>query len=126
MRPLAIVAVLCLAAVPSTAAPRRGEVPAATPAGKPVDCLATYQIRQSRVRSDSVIDFELRNGKTYRNTLPQSCPRLGFEERFAYQTTINQLCSTDIITVLSVAAPSAGASCGLGKFQPVTIPKRAR
>lgn len=126
MRPLAIAAVVALATAPSTAAPRRGEVPVANPAGKPVDCLATYQIRQSRVRSDSVIDFELRNGKTYRNTLPQSCPRLGFEERFAYQTTINQLCSTDIITVLSVVTPSAGASCGLGKFQPVTIPKRAR
>ena len=126
MRPLAIAAVLCLAALPSTAAPRRGEVPAATPAGKPVDCLPVYQIRQSRVRNDSVIDFELRNGKTYRNTLPQSCPRLGFEERFGYRTTISQLCSTDIITVLSVAAPVAGASCGLGRFQPVTIAKSKR
>ena len=131
MRPLATAAVLLLAAsssvaLPTVAAPRRGEVPAAAPSGKPVDCLPTYQIRQSRVRSDSVIDFELRNGKTYRNTLPQSCPRLGFEERFSYQTTINQLCSTDIITVLSVAVPSAGASCGLGKFQPVTIAKKAR
>lgn len=131
MRPLPIAAMLCLAAtssvaIPTVAAPRRGEVPVATPAGKPVDCLPTYQIRQSRVRSDSVIDFELRNGKTYRNTLPQSCPRLGFEERFGYRTTINQLCSTDIITVLSVAPPVGGASCGLGKFQPVTIAKKAR
>ena len=126
MRPLILATSLCLAAIPGMAADRRNEVPIATPAGKPLDCLATYQIRESRVRNDQVIDFYTRGGKIYRNTLPQSCPRLGFEERFGYQTTISQLCSTDIITVLNVTGPTQGASCGLGKFQPVTIAKTPR
>ena len=126
MRPLALAAILCLAALPSTAAGRRGEVPAATPNGKPVDCLSLTQIRQSRVRSDQVIDFITSGGKVYRNTLPMACPRLGFEERFGYRTSISQLCSTDIITVLNLSSPIQGPSCGLGKFQPVTIAKSAR
>jgi hypothetical protein len=39
---------------------------------------------------------------------------------------LSQLCSTDIITVLMMGGPGLmrGASCGLGKFQPVTgVPK---
>ena len=121
MRPL-VLAALCLAAAPGAAADRN-KVPDATPAGKPVDCLPIIQLRESRVRNDQVIDFVTRGGKVYRNTLPQSCPRLGFEERFAYRTSISQLCSTDIITVLSVTGPPQGASCGLGRFQPVTLAK---
>lgn len=125
MRPL-ILAALCLVAVPGAAADKRNQVPEAVEAGKPLDCLPLNQIRESRVRSDQVIDFVTRGGKVYRNTLPQSCPRLGFEERFGYRTTISQLCSTDIITVLNIGGPPQGASCGLGKFQPVTLAKPAR
>lgn len=121
MRPL-VLAALCLAAVPGAAADRN-KVPEAAPAGEPVNCLSIVQLRESRVRSDQVIDFVTRGGKVYRNTLPQSCPRLGFEERFAYRTSISQLCSTDIITVLNVSGPPQGASCGLGQFQPVTLAK---
>jgi hypothetical protein len=57
----------------------------------------------------------------YRNTLPQSCPSLGFEERFGYATSLSELCSVDIITVLYATPVSRGASCGLGKFQPVEL-----
>ena len=62
------------------------------------------------------------NGKvSYRNVLPQSCPELGFERAFSYETSLSQLCSTDIITVFrNGSALHRGASCGLGQFQPVT------
>lgn len=98
-------------------------IAAAKPAGKPESCIPLTQIRESRVRSDSVIDFYMRGGKVYRSTLPHSCPQLGFEERFTYSTSLSHLCSTDIITVLTTAGGSGfsrGASCGLGQFQPVT------
>jgi hypothetical protein len=94
-------------------------VPAAAPIGEPVNCVQTNLIRQTRVHNDSVIDFELTNGRVYRNTLPQSCPGLGFEERFAYKTSINQLCSVDTITVLR--SGGSGPTCGLGAFQPVDL-----
>jgi hypothetical protein len=68
----------------------------------------------------------LGRNKVYRNTLPYSCPQLGFEERFLYKTSLSQLCSTDIITVLTSGGPdlSRGASCGLGQFQPVELVKK--
>ena len=118
MKPLTAI-ILLLLAVPATAADKSAWQ-AARPSGRAVSCLQTTQIRETRVRDDQTIDFYLRNGRVYRNTLPQSCPQLGFERRFAYRTSINQLCSVDIITVLRLPPTGAGPSCGLGEFQPVT------
>jgi hypothetical protein len=116
-------ALLTLAAA-ADAKPR--DIPAATPDGAAVNCLQTTRIRETRVRSDSVIDFYTLGGKVYRNTLPNSCPSLGFEEKFAYSTSTSELCNVDIITVLQSGGPGLmrGASCGLGKFQPVQLAKK--
>jgi hypothetical protein len=90
------------------------------PAGKAVDCVQLNAIRSTEVRDDSTIDFIMNGNKVYRNTLPNSCPSLGFEKRFLYKTSLSQLCSVDIITVLYQAGGlQPGASCGLGKFQPM-------
>ncbi len=107
---------------------KKREVPVATPTGKAVDCIPISQIRESRVRSDSVIDFRT-GGKTwYRNTLPHSCPALGFEERFSYKTSLNQLCAVDTIAVLQSFGGhlQEGPRCGLGKFQPVELAKSGK
>ena len=79
----AALAALCFAA-PSLARDREA-VPEATPIGKPVSCLTLNQVRETRVHGDSVIDFHTNGNKVYRNTLPISCPMLGFEERFSVQ-----------------------------------------
>ncbi|MFB0872330.1 MULTISPECIES: hypothetical protein [unclassified Sphingobium] len=93
-------------------------------AGKPVDCIQIRAIRSTNVRDDRTIDFVTTNRKIYRNTLPYSCPSLGFEKRFSYRTSLSQLCSVDIITVLWNTGPGLqpGASCGLGQFQPMEKP----
>ncbi|HEX8483990.1 hypothetical protein [Sphingomonas sp.] len=108
-----------IVAAAAPAADRR--TPAATPAGKPQSCIPRSGIRQTLVRDDRTIDFVTRGKRIYRNVLPQSCPSLGFERRFGYATSLSQLCSTDIITVLTTAPLMRGASCGLGQFQPVTL-----
>jgi hypothetical protein len=91
------------------------------PAGKPEDCLSIARISETRVRNDHTIDFIMHGGRVYRNSLPNSCPSLGFEERFSYETSTQELCSSDVITVLqSGPGLMRGASCGLGQFQPVT------
>lgn len=111
---------LLLVALPGAA--ERQQVPEATPVGKPVDCVRTRDIRSTRVRDDSTIDFVMNGGKVYRNNLDgMRCPQLGFEKRFAYRTTIGQLCSVDTITVLQNPGLSAGPTCGLGSFQPVKL-----
>ncbi|WP_394652520.1 hypothetical protein [uncultured Sphingomonas sp.] len=111
-----------LIAAPALA--RDDQVPPARAIGEPVSCIATIGLR-SQVRSDRVIDFTV-GGRTYRNTLPHSCPSLGFERRFAYSLPQPRLCDVDIITVLQDPGLSHGASCGLGKFQPVELPGRGR
>ena len=90
------------------------------PAGKAVDCLPLRAIRATRVRDDQTIDFYVGGNKVYRNRLPYSCPQLGFEEKFSYKTSLSELCSVDIITVLTSPGLTPGASCGLGKFQPIS------
>ena len=96
---------------PAAAAPKTLAKP-----GKPQGCIPISRIRATRVRDDRTIDFELDNARTMRNTLPYGCPQLAFEGTFSYTTSLDKLCSTDIITVL-VSGNSRGASCGLGPFQ---------
>ena len=103
----------------------RSAIPEATPDGAAISCVRTSNIRSTSVHGDSVIDFKMNNGKVYRNTLPMSCPSLGFEERFLHKNTVGELCSVDIITVLQSPDLTQGPSCGLGKFQPVKLVKTA-
>ncbi|MGN6376206.1 MAG: hypothetical protein ACTHMG_11720 [Sphingomonas sp.] len=115
---------LALAAMVLGAAATDDKVPEATPAGKPLECLSQSQIRESRVRSDQVIDFYTYGGRIYRNTLPDPCPQLGFEKRYEHRSTISQICSVDTITVLvNEGGLRPGATCQLGTFQPVTLVK---
>ena len=114
------IALLAAVTVTGAADARTRGVPPVTPAGKPESCIPLTSIRETRVRDDQTIDFYMRGGKVYRNVLPGTCPQLGFEERFSYATSLSQLCSTDIITVLQSPGITRGASCGLGEFQPVT------
>lgn len=123
-RPYAAALLLLTFAAPGLARDRNA-IPEATPTGAPVNCISIVGIDQSLVRSDQVIDFVMRGrNQVYRVTLDQPCPQLGFEQRFAYETSLSQLCSTDIITVFETSPPMRGASCGLAPFQPVSLAHR--
>lgn len=89
--------------------------------GNPVNCVSLRNIRSTNVVDASTIDFKMNGGKTYRNSLPYSCPGLKFENRFSYRTSTSQLCNVDIVRVLHDYGGrlNEGAGCGLGKFQPV-------
>jgi hypothetical protein len=116
---------LAAAALAVPGAAREDRIPAATPVGPPQSCVPVVQLRQSLVRSDRVIDF-VSGRRAWRVTLPQACPGLGFERRFLYETSLSQLCATDIITVLHEAPVMRGASCGLAEFVPVALARRGR
>ena len=87
-------------------------------AGDPVNCVQTRNIRSSKVQDDSTIDFEMVGGTVLRNALPNSCPGLSFEGRFAHSSTTGQLCNVDTVTLL-YSDGRRGVSCGLGQFVPV-------
>ena len=93
--------------------------PAAAAAPQAQSCVDLVRISEARVIDDRTIDFHMRDGSVLRNSLPNSCPSLGFERAFTYSTSLTRLCSTDIITVIHTGGgPRTGASCGLGQFVP--------
>ena len=102
----------------------RIRAPAIEVAGEPVSCIQTNLIRNTVVHDDYTIDFEMAGDRVYRNTLPNRCYSLGFEERFAHSSSTGQLCSVDTITVL-YSNGSRGAGCGLGEFLPVRYVAKA-
>ena len=120
-RPLAAALLIAALAGPGLARPLKPDQEAKIrPDGKPVNCVQIHSIQETRVRDDRTIDFYMLGGKVYRNKLPNACPDLGFEERFGYETSIDELCNVDIIHVLHTSPPMPGAACGLGTFQPIS------
>ena len=87
-----------------------------TPGGKQA-CVMITNIQESKVISDNVIDFYMRDGRVFRNTLPFTCGGLMTNKAFGYETSLNQLCNVNTITVIYTGGgPRKGATCGLGDF----------
>ncbi|MFN3863663.1 MAG: hypothetical protein ACK4RT_05205 [Erythrobacter sp.] len=105
---------------PSDANPTAG-APEAKVVGEARSCINRSQVRNTVVRSDRVIDFEMQGGKVYRNILTSNCPGLGMDRAITYETSIDQLCAPQIVYVLQNfgGRPQRGAGCSLGKFVPV-------
>ena len=108
---------------------RPADKPAVSPAAKVIgeaeSCIPIASISSTRIRDDYTIDFMVGASKVWRNTLPNRCPGLRSENAFTYETSLSQLCSTDIIYVLRNYGGSLerGPGCGLGKFVPVELEK---
>ena len=115
-----LMAPLALAAEPAAPAPDAKQE-SKLPEGA-LRCVSLPQIRNTRVVDAQTILFEMGGKKTLANRLPRKCPGLAFEKRFAYKTSLNQLCNTDVITVIT--SIGAGASCGLGYFEPWVAPEQ--
>ncbi len=126
LRLLLAIAPLALAACTQE---RPSDRPAVSPAAKVVgeaeSCVQIAQLRESRIRDDWTIDFIRSGNRAWRNTLPQRCNGLRSEDAFTYETSLSQLCSTDIVYVLQRTGGTLqrGAGCGLGKFVPVELEK---
>lgn len=101
--------------------------PAARIVGEPQNCIPISAINSTRIRDDWTIDFLRGAGnKAWRNTLPNRCLSLKSEDAFTYETSLTQLCNTDIIYVLHRVGGDLqrGAGCGLGQFVPVELEKK--
>jgi hypothetical protein len=86
------------------------------------NCINLNQIDRTDVVDDDTILFYMRGKEIYENDLPNKCPELRSEDRFMYRTSTSQLCNVDTITVLNDLGFGfvPGASCGLGKFAPIS------
>src|SRR5687767_10124268 len=116
--PLALAAVSLAACTVEPDGGSDARAPAVEVVGAPVNCIQTSRIDSTRVHDDFTIDFDMLGDEVYRNTLPNRCTSLGFEERFSHSSTTGQLCSVDTITVL-YSDSRRGQACGLGQFVPV-------
>jgi hypothetical protein len=126
---LGLMFVIAPLALASCTQERPSDRPAVSPAAKIVgeaeSCVQITQLRESRIRDDWTIDFIRSGNRAWRNTLPYRCNGLKSEDAFTYETSLTQLCSTDIIYVLQRVGGSLqrGPGCGLGKFVPVELEK---
>jgi hypothetical protein len=115
----ACVAPLAAAAVgtmlPSLAA--RADDPPANPPAKP-HCVWLQRIDHTETLGDRNILFYLKDGTIYRNELPNACPTLRQNTPFMYRLALDQLCDTDVITVLQQwnFGFTPTVSCLLGPF----------
>lgn len=116
---------LALALTSCGSEPRRPPVtPAAAVVGEPQSCISLGQLRETRIRDDWTIDFISETDRVWRNSLPSRCPSLKVSNSFSYETSLSQLCNTDIVYVLEPAAGlHRGPACGLGEFVPVRLEK---
>ena len=125
--PLAALAAACAPTDPAARAEAdAAKVPAVKVLGEAQTCINRDQVRAAVVRSGSVIDFEMNGGKVYRNTLKSRCPGLDWDRAITYETSINQLCSPQIVYSLTNigGVPQRGAGCSLGPFVPVEYVKK--
>lgn len=84
--------------------------------GEVKSCVPMRSLRQSLILDDQTIFFEAVGRKGYMVHLPNRCPGLIREERFAYSNSFGSLCRAQIITILDSFGRSWG-SCSLGDFQ---------
>ena len=78
-------------------------------------CINPTEIARQEVVSDQEIRFDLRNGETWVNRLPRTCPGLKFQQGFSWEVRGTLVCSNQqMITVKEDGTP-----CMLGEFAKV-------
>ena len=98
-------------------------VPAARVTGEPQSCIRLVEVTNSEVRNDYTIDFERGPGDDiYRAVLDNGCPGLSSADAFTYDTSLSQLCTTDIIYPLHQGGGlNRGPGCGISRFIPMEL-----
>jgi hypothetical protein len=100
---------------------RPAVTPLATIVGEPQSCIPLRQLRETRIRDDWTIDF-IADDRVWRNTLTSRCSGLKSNNALTDETSLSQLCSTDIVYVLETAGGvHRGPSCWLDQFVPVKL-----
>jgi hypothetical protein len=93
--------------------PERSEVPER--------CLQLSRLDTTEVLNNQQILFRTRGREYFLNSLPHPCPGLRRNSTLLFRTSIDLVCDVDVVTVVESMGWGLrpGASCGLGKFEPV-------
>jgi hypothetical protein len=87
--------------------------------GPEVSCINRNQIRGTNIPDSQTINFEMTNRRMFVNRLPNVCPGLVANRTIKINSRTTQVCSANTITILNGPGGQRGATCGLGRFQPV-------
>lgn len=114
-------AFLMLTTATNAAEPTASTEPVAAAEDTAERCIPIRSIKQTKVIDDQTIIFYTSGKRNYKNRLPYSCGGLAIADSFMYRTSVSQLCSVDIITVLNRMGSNygPGPSCGLGVFEQI-------
>lgn len=87
--------------------------------GPEVSCISRNSIRGTNIPDNRTINFEAGSRRMFANSLPNECPGLSFNRAIKINSRTSQLCSVDSITVITGGGGQRGATCPLGRFQPM-------
>ena len=90
-------------------------------AGKPVSCLPMHQIRSSRIIDRTAIVYEVGN-TLYVNRPRQGATSLDRDDILVTKTSLNQLCSVDIVRLMDPVSSIESGFVSLGQFVPYKKP----
>jgi hypothetical protein len=90
-----------------------------TRTGEMSNCIYARRLDQVKILNSTQILFEMHGGDFYLNE-PTSCPSLRKRYALKYDSTIGQICTTTIVTLLDTGSGiHYQGTCGLGKFEKV-------
>jgi hypothetical protein len=88
------------------------------PAGPPVQCVNTRDLRGNRSAGETAIVFSGLGGRKWVNRPAAGCPDLSFSRALKTRTPGTRLCRGDIATVFDPVSGFTYGGCGLGEFEP--------
>ena len=88
------------------------------PAGPPVQCVDTRDLRGNRSAGETAIVFSGPGGRKWVNRPAAGCPDLNFGRALKTRTISTRLCRGDIAVVFDPVSRIDYGGCGLGDFEP--------
>ena len=88
------------------------------PAGPPVQCVNSRDLKGNRSAGESAIVFTGTGGRLWVNRPSGGCPDLRMTRALKTRTPSTRLCRGDIATVFDPLTRFEYGGCGLGDFEP--------
>lgn len=120
--PLLAVLAAGTAAVPASAAADTARMLSGHATGPAVDCIRSRDIVGQTLVNQSVIVFETRGHKYYRNDIAPACGALNPDRSIVTHEFTSGICKGDIFQVFDPMSRIGYGACTFGPFTPYELP----
>ncbi len=120
--PLLAVLAAGTAAVPATAASNTERMLSGRATGPAINCLRSREIVGQTLVNQSVIVFETRGHKYYRNDIAPACGALNPDRSIVTHEYTSGMCKGDIFEVFDPTSRIGYGACTFGPFTPYELP----